>query len=219
MATRKTAPTKMAEAFVEDVLRAARTMPLDVFLGIDIGKSTGYAFVDMTRRIAVTGQAPADEVPHVLRAAGADVRRAQVFIREMPYTQSMGQMDDGPPVKGKKRGGHITPLSLYRLGVSAGIITRAVVPFIDEAHVFYEPMPSTWRAVLGLNRKKTDSASARENTNNAVHTWAEADTRRLMRTERGTLCYDEANAYAMTMSTVSIIRSIVSGSNQAALRF
>lgn len=210
MSKGKTVTSKMSARFHEDVLRWRG--PITRFLGIDIGKSTGVCYVDVERKVCLTMQCSPDEISYALRSAQCEEHPAQVFIREMPHT-SMNKRDDiADDAESGKGFRGMSPMSLYRLGISAGIATRATTPFVLSNAIAYEPMAASWRKVLGLNGGK------REEVNDRVHRWAEADVKRLMRTRNGGAAHDEANAYAMTASTIHTVRSILSSPTQGALR-
>lgn len=196
--------------------------PITRYLGIDIGQSTGVCYVDLERRISLTMQCSPDELAYALYSVEAEKHPAQVWAREMPHTSVR------PPTKKKAKGKRqfslggdddgdddgatpMTGLSLFRLGISAGIATRAASPFILSNAIFYEPMAASWRATLGLNGGK------RKEVNERVHLWAEATARRQMRTRTGHAAFDEANAFGLTSATIHTVRSILNAPKQRAL--
>lgn len=185
----------------DDFIAAVRrTFTLDekfVSLSIDPGTSSGCSVDD--GRTAITTQGTAVEVADHLALAGAP--RALLFVREAPYTASREQMarDDAKA----------TPKTIYGMGFNAGVIVTRLERFLLPGAVTWSPMPSTWRSVLGLNRKKNAYEDERTATNNAVHQWAEATSRSRMRTARGEPAFDEANAYAMGRAARAVVRSIL----------
>lgn len=188
-------------ALVADI-RAMRC-PDPEIIGADIGSvSAGLAMISSTRKIAFSMQGTPEEVSSTFRLLMGD-RRASMFVMESPYMRvrvdARGEINHG-----RER----TQMNaLWQMGRAAGHICCRLRENIAGA-VVWEPLPSSARAFLGLNRRATGDATAREETNAGVVLWARATTGLDLRTERGATCYDEANAIVLAYAGLAVIDSV-----------
>lgn len=169
-------------------------------LAIDPGKtSMGWAYVDADGVLS-SGQGPfddvADTVDTLLDMAGPPF----LFACEEPYTVTLRTLKAG-------NGGIGAISALQRAsGYVEGALRRHT-----RRSVRWRPKPTSWRAVLGLNRRSTDESTARDETAVAVLLWVRAQTKRTLATERGADCVDEAMAIAMAYAALALLRSLWAG--------
>jgi len=196
------------DAFVAHVLRLSRIVRGHlVILSCDPGKSTGMCVDNGVSSFSVQGT-PRMCVEMCADAMMRGEGSAHIYVREAPYTESREQM--------ARAGARATPRTIWSMGRTAGICDAAAAglishPLDDDNTPAWSPMPSPWRSVIGLNRKKTATTDARTETNRAVHMWAEATSGRVMRTSSGAFAFDEANAFALAQSARAVINGIIRG--------
>lgn len=167
-----------------------------VVLAIDPGStSTGIALVEGGRCIFSTQGRPADVCREYAMIIGLD-KHVDVVAREMAYTRNRGE-------KASRAG----ESGLYVQGFACGWISCAFRRVIANA-ALWEPLPPSWRSVLGLNRQKTASRTARDETNDAVWMWAKATTKLPLVGTGGGRRFDEANAIALAYAARSITRGV-----------
>lgn len=188
------------DAALVDALAAVRS-EIPMILAHDPGSgSTGLALLVGDRCVFSTQGSP-DEVAQAWHTVAALGSRIDVFAREAPYIrvrERNGELDGAREVSQAR--------ALYTMGFAAGWVSCALRREIRGA-VLWTPLPSTWRAVLGLNRKKSAGRSARDETNEAVWLWAKATTRLPLVGDRGGRCYDEANAIALGYAALAVLKS------------
>ncbi len=149
-------------------------------LAIDPGKrSTGWAHCDEDGEI-VGGQGTPDFVVDQINARIGVLGAPWAFAREALYSVSFASMveqhvaNEAAAVegKGKKRRAQISPESIYVLGHAAGYVEGGIRNKLGNPPMRWTPKPSTWRAVLRLNRRATSEATARAETQEAVIAYA-----------------------------------------------
>jgi hypothetical protein len=166
-------------------------------VAIDSGSAiAGWCYIDENGD-SCSGQGSPREVEGAVINATFGRPSPALFAREGPYTTTMATMQSA------NAGG---PVGLYRLGVAAGFITRGIFDVIRNA-AMWEPMPTQWRSVHGLNRKRTEGRTAKENTNAAVIEWVRAKTGRVFRTSTGRDAVDEAMAAGLAFAALSVARA------------
>lgn len=144
------------------------------------------------------------EKDDVIAEAGAALEiagRPAIYVRENAYTLSRRTMVDE---EGGERG--ISPVVLYKMGCNAGYVTGGLGRRLRGAG-FWEPMPSSWRAVLGLNRRKGgDFDTDRDATADAVWLWARVTSGLPLLTPHGRRRVDMAMACGMAHAALSLAR-------------
>lgn len=186
----------LPDDLIESVVRHIRDEKFSLLAG-DPGASGGICFTGSD--VVISAQGGVHELVDAMALAG--VPRAAVYIREAPYTASKEQM--------ARSSSRATPQTIWAMGHAAGCMDMAMSRFVLPNAPRWFPMPSTWRSVIGLNRKKNADQDARTATNIAVHQWAEATSKRVMRTSTGRPAFDEANAYALNAAARFAINSIL----------
>jgi hypothetical protein len=177
---------------------SARPLAAPPVVAIDGGSaSAGWCFID-EEGWSMSGQGTPLDVEAAVLNATAKRPTPVLFVREGPYTVSTKQMADA------NAGG---PVGLYRLCVAAGFITRGIFPVVRHA-AMWEPMPTSWRAVFGLNRTKNALQSARDATADACVKWARAKTGRVIEQNNGKPAVDEAMAVCMAYTGQAIALAV-----------
>jgi len=185
----------LPKTFVDSARSRCERSPL--ILAIDPGKKTGLALLDVGTRQCVSLTSGLDDVRQSIAGLmdAFDVKRPRVAIyaREAPYSVSNDAFASGRANAG----------ALWSLGYAAGVVDGHADRWFDRERgdvARWEPQPVPWRSILGLN----SGDRTREAVNERVLAWAEATTRRSLRTPRGAKLFDEANAIALAFATVEV---------------
>jgi hypothetical protein len=157
------------------------------------GRPTGWCLID-SDGTTMSGEGEHSQVIEEAGAALTIVGKPALYAREGIYNFNRDDDDEGASVP---------PITIYRMGVNAGIITGALWTHLDGA-IFYEPPPTTWRSALGLNRKGSDNMTAREATAEAVWLWARATTGLPLVTPNGRRRVDQAMAIGIAHATLHV---------------
>lgn len=170
-------------------------------VAIDPGKrSMGWAVIDVDRKLH-SGEGVPSDVVRDLDALLSLTGPPLVFTSEAPYSVSAAQI-----LKAQHRSGGVG--AVYALGRATGYVEGGIRRHTLRA-ARWEPKPSTWRAVLGLNRRGDGDMTSRDATAEAVVLWARATTRMALRRNNGEPCVDEAMAIAMAYATLSVLQSLM----------
>lgn len=184
----------LPSSFVEAARTHRDSKPM--VLAIDPGRKCGIAILDVS-----TGRcfSSTSQLLDVRRSVGNLIGEASMqatgfsaihsFAREAPYSTSNAALASGRANAG----------ALWSLGYAAGWIDAETKQWTGDA-AKWEPQPVTWRSVIGLN----SGERGRDAVNERVLAWAEATTKRSLRTRRGAKLYDEANAVALAYATASV---------------
>lgn len=188
-----------------DLVSDLATIPrgdIDVLANDPGSKSSGLALLRGSRVIFSTQGKPI-EVVRAFRAFH-DGSPVHLFVREKPYMRVRDDKEIGSVNYGRE----ITQMEvLWKLGFAAGAVTTGLGRCIDHA-VLWEPLPSSALAVIGLNRKKSATRSARDETAEAVWLWAQATTGMDLVSQHGARLNDEARAIALAYAGKSIVESV-----------
>jgi hypothetical protein len=166
-------------------------------------RPTGWCLID-SDGTQISGEGELNQVIEEAGAALAIVGKPALYAREGIYNFSRPDDDDDA---------QLPPITIYRMGVAAGHVTGGLSQWLSSSS-FFEPPPTTWRAALGLNRKRADNVTAREATAEAVWLWARATTGLPLLTPDRRRRIDQAMAIGIAHATLHIAQEaerLVSG--------
>ncbi|MBM4356960.1 MAG: hypothetical protein FJ096_02515 [Deltaproteobacteria bacterium] len=166
-------------------------------LAVDPGRKCGVAVLDTERGRCFSSTSLlvdvttciADLLDEAHAHSAFAPRVVHAFAREAPYSTSNAALAAGRANAG----------ALWSLGYAAGWVDAAATRWIRSA-AKWDPQPVTWRSVIGLN----SGERRRDAVNERVLAWAEATTKKELRSKRGAKLYDEANAVALAYATASV---------------
>ena len=166
-------------------------------LAVDPGRKCGVAILDTARGVCHSSTCAlvdvttciADVLDEAYAHSAFSPRVIHAFAREAPYSTSNAALAAGRANAG----------ALWSLGYAAGWVDAAATRWARNA-AKWDPQPVTWRSVVGLNTGER----GRDAVNERVLAWAEATTKRSLRSKRGAKLYDEANAVALAYATASV---------------